>query len=213
MIKNEKQKIKSLELVEDIERKIKNSNKESEILSLNIIKSEINNEINEYNDIKNGKKKFFNFDSLQSISELLINARIARKLSQKELAQIVGVSQQQIHRWENTDYETTSFWRLLDISEALELKININASLDNEKNHYQENKTQFIEENTFLLGIHEEIEKFFYFVNNELIDINIEKPKTINVIENSIDSFKLIYSDPISTLPSETITYQTNTYN
>lgn len=64
--------------------------------------------------------------SLQSLDELplgLIKARIARGLTQKELAERVGVKVQQVQRWESEDYENVSFNSMIDIAHALELDI------------------------------------------------------------------------------------------
>lgn len=135
MIKNEKQKNKSIELIENIEKKIQLSKNKSEIISLNTIKREIHNELKEYLDVKSGKTKNFILKNILDIPKILINARIAKNLSQKDLAEIVGISQQQLHRWESTDYENASFWRVVDISEALEVCFNINASLEEDYNN------------------------------------------------------------------------------
>ncbi len=53
----------------------------------------------------------------------LIRARIALGLTQKQLAERVGLKEQQIQRYEDTDYASASFSRLKEIIEALGLDI------------------------------------------------------------------------------------------
>ena len=50
----------------------------------------------------------------------LIRARIACGLSQKELAERLGMPEQQIQRYESTEYESVSFARIAEIAEALQ---------------------------------------------------------------------------------------------
>lgn len=64
--------------------------------------------------------------SLNSLEELplgLIKARIARGMTQRNLADAMGVKQQQVQRWEYEDYEGVSFGNLLGVAHALNIKI------------------------------------------------------------------------------------------
>ena len=63
---------------------------------------------------------------------LPIIGRIARKLSQRELAELLGVSEQQIQRYEATEYESVSYARILDIAEALRAAVRESKRSDNE---------------------------------------------------------------------------------
>jgi predicted nucleotidyltransferase len=56
---------------------------------------------------------------LSDIGSQLITARIARGLSQRELAELVGVHQQQIARWEKERYGCVSLKRLSLVADAL----------------------------------------------------------------------------------------------
>jgi transcriptional regulator with XRE-family HTH domain len=49
----------------------------------------------------------------------LIRARISAGLSQRELAARLGLKEQQIQRYEATNYETASLRRVLEIAAAL----------------------------------------------------------------------------------------------
>ena len=61
-------------------------------------------------------------DSLGTVAELpatLIKARIARGLSQKDLADRIGLKEQQIQRYEATDYASASLARIKKVVSAL----------------------------------------------------------------------------------------------
>ncbi len=83
------------------------------------IRSQINDieeEIFQYDDIKNNKKvpidDLLNF---KNIPASLIKARIGLNLTQKEFAELLGVKEQQIQRWESTEYASTSISRVNEI--------------------------------------------------------------------------------------------------
>ena len=81
--------------------------------------ADLDAEIQEYNTLKNGT---FPLDSLKSAHELpnlLIKARISQGLTQGELAGRVGMKQQQIQRYEATDYVSAKFSKMQEIANAL----------------------------------------------------------------------------------------------
>ena len=58
--------------------------------------------------------------TLHSLGELptaLIKARIATKLSQKALAERLGLKEQQIQRYEATEYASANLSRIIEVSE------------------------------------------------------------------------------------------------
>ena len=72
----------------------------------------------EYESLKAGK---FQWDSLSMVADLpsiLIKARIARGLSQKDLAERIGLKEQQIQRYEATDYATANLSRIKEVVNA-----------------------------------------------------------------------------------------------
>ena len=80
---------------------------------------EMENDLREYESLKDGE---FQFDSLKLVAELphvLIKARIAQGLSQKALAERLGLKEQQIQRYEATDYASASLSRIRDVAAAL----------------------------------------------------------------------------------------------
>jgi len=59
-------------------------------------------------------------DSLERLPSALIQARIATGLSQKQLAERLGLKEQQVQRYEANDYQGASLGRLHEVVTALE---------------------------------------------------------------------------------------------
>lgn len=90
-------------------------------------------ELEEYTTLTNRSSSQPISLTLSSLSELpsaLIKARIANKLSQKALAEQLGLKEQQIQRYESTDYASASLSRLVEISEVLGLKLELRGGLE-----------------------------------------------------------------------------------
>ena len=80
--------------------------------------ADLENELLEYESLKAGK---FRLDSLKVFADLptvLIKARIAQGLSQKELAERIGLKEQQIQRYEATDYASANLARIQEVASA-----------------------------------------------------------------------------------------------
>lgn len=86
---------------------------------IDAIRSQINDieeELFQYDDIKNNKKvPFEDLLNFKNIPVSLIKARIGLNLTQKEFAELLGVKEQQIQRWEATEYASTSISRVHEI--------------------------------------------------------------------------------------------------
>ena len=81
--------------------------------------ADLEEELHEYESLKAGK---FPIDELSVVAELptvLIKARIAQGLSQKDLAERLGLQEQQIQRYEATDYASASLTRIKEVVSAL----------------------------------------------------------------------------------------------
>ena len=63
------------------------------------------------------------------MGELITKARVARGLTQAELGEILGMTQQQVQRYERDTWQKTSLWRLAEAADALRLDVNIRARL------------------------------------------------------------------------------------
>ena len=85
--------------------------------------AELEDQAKEYEKLRAGKYKVFKRSSIADLPVGLIRARIALGLTQKQLAERVGIKEQQIQRYEETDYASASFSRLKEIIKALGIDI------------------------------------------------------------------------------------------
>ena len=79
-------------------------------------------EITEYEKLINCDKSQpiqIKVESLNKLPNALIKARIAAKMSQEELADLLGIEQQRVQQYEDTDYQCASFVEILEVSTAL----------------------------------------------------------------------------------------------
>jgi transcriptional regulator with XRE-family HTH domain len=90
---------------------------------------DIEREIAEYEDLKEGLVSALDIDSFDDIGELIIKARIARNWSQADLAKALDMDQQQVQRYERNDWQKISLWRLQEVVEALDLDVVVHARL------------------------------------------------------------------------------------
>lgn len=80
-------------------------------------------EIEEYEELLAGQFKRFEVHSFAELPRALIRARISSRLSQKELAEKLGMKEQQVQRYEATDYEAASLATLKRVVEALGIRV------------------------------------------------------------------------------------------
>jgi len=58
-------------------------------------------------------------ESLNKLPDVLIKARIAAKMTQQELADILGIEEPRVRQYEDTDYQCASFVEILEVSTVL----------------------------------------------------------------------------------------------
>ncbi|MGH2749405.1 MAG: helix-turn-helix domain-containing protein [Actinomycetota bacterium] len=80
---------------------------------------ELRRDLSEYEALKAGEVTDFSIESLTDLPRVLIQARIARGLTQKDLADRLRLKAQQIQRYEATDYASANLARLQQIAEVL----------------------------------------------------------------------------------------------
>jgi HTH-type transcriptional regulator / antitoxin HigA len=90
---------------------------------------DLEREISEYEDLKEGRLLSFGTENLDSLGELLTKARIARGLTQAGLGELLDMTQQQVQRYERDGWQKISLWRLAEAAGALGLDVNIRARL------------------------------------------------------------------------------------
>ena len=91
--------------------------------SYNLTIRQLKQEVAEYEQLKSGNISTFVLGSIDDIPTTLIKARIAAGMTQKELADEIGVQEQQIQRYEANHYSSASFDRLRSIASALKIEI------------------------------------------------------------------------------------------
>ncbi|MCY3506734.1 MAG: helix-turn-helix transcriptional regulator [Chloroflexi bacterium] len=81
--------------------------------------ADLEGEMREYEELKAGVFQMEALDMVGSLAVLLVKARIAQDLTQRELAELVGIKEQQIQRYEATDYASASLSRIREVVDVL----------------------------------------------------------------------------------------------
>lgn len=81
-------------------------------------------ELREYDGLKAGKVEI-TMGAIEDLPKVLIQKRISLGMTQKELAEKLGIKEQMVQRYESTGYESISYQRLVEIWNALEASIPI----------------------------------------------------------------------------------------
>jgi HTH-type transcriptional regulator/antitoxin HigA len=84
---------------------------------------DLETELAEYDALRQGRVATLEAESIVAIGEALIKARIVRNLTQKELAERLSLAEQQIQRYEATQYRGVAAERLQQVADALELRV------------------------------------------------------------------------------------------
>ena len=130
MIYNERQfKItsKQIEVLKDdlvklTEETVPDWLKEAQASALKSQISDLKAQVSEYELLKEGKVKYTECSDLSVLPKTLIQARISKSLSQKEFADMLGMPEQQIQRYEASNYMGASLAKLINFANALEVK-------------------------------------------------------------------------------------------
>ncbi len=92
--------------------------------SLNSMIEDLQDQLRTYEALTSGSFHCFKPKGLREISDTIIAARLASKISQSALADRLGLKEQQIQRYEATDYETASWPRIIEVCTALGIEFN-----------------------------------------------------------------------------------------
>ena len=83
----------------------------------------LRDQLDEYERLRAGHVKQRTLSSLRELPKAIIEARIAAHVTQKELGKRLGVAEQQVQRWEASDYAGVSVDRMQEIADALGVRI------------------------------------------------------------------------------------------
>jgi transcriptional regulator with XRE-family HTH domain/Zn-dependent peptidase ImmA (M78 family) len=97
--------------------------KRAEVAALESQHKDLLDEVLAYEALQAGSAQVVEVESFDEIPSALIRARIASGLSQKDLAARLGLKEQQVQRYEATDYSGASFSRLSEVVKALGVSV------------------------------------------------------------------------------------------
>ena len=80
----------------------------------------MNAEIEEYENLKAGKVDI-KMSSIEDLPKALIQKRISLDMTQRQLAEKLGIKEQMVQRYESNNYESASLHRLTEVWKALDL--------------------------------------------------------------------------------------------
>ena len=80
-------------------------------------------EIKDYEALRSSKATTLEIDDFNRLGDALIQARIAKGMTQKQLAERLGVKPQQIQRYEKERYEGATLKRLTEVIDALGVRV------------------------------------------------------------------------------------------
>jgi DNA-binding XRE family transcriptional regulator len=84
---------------------------------------ELRADVADYEALQNGQREPITVRALDALPDALIQARIAARLTQKQLAERLDLKEQQIQRYERTRYARASWTRLLEVASVLGLRL------------------------------------------------------------------------------------------
>jgi DNA-binding transcriptional regulator YiaG len=136
MIKSDAQRDRTLAQIEGFRQALANVKREKPGKRFAAIKGsykgiirQLEDELREYGQLKSGDLKLPHVERLDEIAPFIAKIRIAKGVSQTELARRLGVSKQVISRYEESDYQTVAIARLQEILDAIGIKtlVTLNA--------------------------------------------------------------------------------------
>lgn len=89
---------------------------------------QLEDELREYDQLKSGRLKLPHVERLDQIAPFITKVRIAKGVSQTELATRLGVSKQVVSRYEESAYQTVSLAKLQEILDAVGIKTVVTLS-------------------------------------------------------------------------------------
>ena len=84
---------------------------------------ELREQVEDYERLQMGKSSEVVLESVEDLPKALIRARIAAGMTQAGLARRLGVKQQQVQRYEASEYGSASFARIVKVLQALGLTL------------------------------------------------------------------------------------------
>lgn len=128
-IKNDRQLAVSKKWLREFERSLQQARRDSKDLHPRLrqaqvdgIRSQIRdlkNEIDEYIALRRRSPGYVPVNSLEDLPDALVRVRIARRLTQEDLASDLGVKPQQVQKWEAGAYQRATYGTIVKVASAL----------------------------------------------------------------------------------------------
>ena len=96
---------------------------EAELAALHSEYEVLSLQLKEYETLKSGTIEVLKASTLEELPSILIRARITKGFSQRQLANTIGLKEQQIQRYEAGEYASANLSRLAEVANALSLNI------------------------------------------------------------------------------------------
>jgi len=119
MIRNERQLGNARRRIGELEESLSEAEDKTTREALSALRSDLLSQISSYEQIKSGAVRAFGLDDLDGLGEAIIKARLARRMTQRQLAEELGVSEQMVQKDESNAYENGGIARLADILDIL----------------------------------------------------------------------------------------------
>lgn len=155
--------------------------------------ADLDSELQDYEALRAGEIETVRVASLAELPDALVRARIAAGITQRELAQRLGLKEQQIQRYEAEGYASASLSRLQDVISAL--GVEIQADLDISVN---ETTIAKLRRRLNQLGLDRRV------VERRLLRDTPDNPSPVKVLELAERAARLL-SLPIQHLVSEDV--------
>jgi HTH-type transcriptional regulator/antitoxin HigA len=135
MIKSDAQRDRTLAQIEGFRQALANVDQEKPGKRSSAIRGsyesmirQLEDELGEYDHMKSGALTLPHIERLDQIAPFIAKIRIAKGVSQTELARRLGVSKQVVSRYEESDYQTVAIARLQEILDAIGIKTLVTLS-------------------------------------------------------------------------------------
>ena len=134
MINNEKQYRISKRKLKELNEHIQKTTKETEenplrnqliLASLNSSKNEVENDILLYESLKKNKQGILKERLIAELPSVITEYKIVSGLTQKEFAEMLGIKEQQLQRYESESFKGVTFRNLLKFLDLIGLEIKI----------------------------------------------------------------------------------------
>ncbi|MGH3848581.1 MAG: helix-turn-helix domain-containing protein, partial [Pseudonocardiaceae bacterium] len=129
-------------------------------------------ELRDYEALRAGQVSVLRVDSLAGLPDALVRARIGSGLTQRELAERLGVKEQQVQRYEAEDYAGASLARLHEVMCALGVELQAGLELP-----AREMPLTRLRQRLTLLGLNR------HFIDERLLRDAPENPSSAKVLE------------------------------